>query len=558
MLINKRHGAPLELPTGTEGGPFGYFFPDAPSAPPGMTDALDALASAMVDHADVDDGNSDVPAAYTYFGQFIDHDVTANTDRETDFSSVEGEEIIPAHRSDVTAAVRNLRTGRLELDSLYGDRTLPDPYVQRFAAMLRHPTLPAKMWLGTLEDQGFGRPPLPADPAADLLRLDRVIQDPHQQITPAEIRALPPSMREAFVRDDGSLRVQRAIIGDSRNDENLAVAQFHVGMLRFHNKVVDTIGDQGGPEATFTAAQTVVRWTYQWLVVNDYLPRMCGEAVVHDVLVTGAPLYSDFAQRMGSHGAHAPLPLEFSVAAFRFGHTLVRPSYDWSRLFGRPEGSAAPLAPRASFADLFRFTGNGGLPMAVENGVSTSRLPAQWPIEWARFVDENVETPDRFTRRFDTRLAPDLGDMFNEGGVQGDVLRVLARRNLRRGYRLNLPTAQDCIAGVQERVGVELPALGSDVLTSGDTGVIVAGGGLLSRTPLWFYVLKEAEAQENGLRLGPLGARLVAETLIGLIQTDPCSYWNAPGSDSGRWQPVDGPTGELAVLADLLRFAELI
>lgn len=554
MLINKSHGSPIEQSGDRDGGPFDYFFPSAPDAIPGKTEALDALAAIMVDNAEVDDGNSKVPAAYTYFGQFIDHDVTANTDRETLFSSVDGQDIKPAKRAEVAKKVQNLRTGALELDSLYGDRAPADPSVRRLVEMLRHPTLRAKMRLGSLEDQGLGRPPLPEDPAADLLRLGRLLEEPHQQITAAEVRAFPAPLRDAFVNEDGSLRLQRAIIGDSRNDENLAVAQFHVAMLRTHNKMVDAIGNKGGDSKTFEAARRYVRWTYQWLVVNDYLPRVCGEAVVREVLEKGAPLYRAFARRVGGTGANAPMPLEFSVAAFRFGHTMVRPSYDWSRFFGRPEGGARQLKPRASFADLFRFTGNGDAPLAVPGRSSALRLPSHWPVEWGRLLDETGPT-DRFARRFDTRLAPDLGDMFNEGGMEGDVLRMLARRNLRRGYRLNLPSGQACVSGVHERIGVEIPALDSDALLQGAAGDVIRDSDFLFNTPLWFYLLKEAETLGQGLTLGPLGARLVAETLIGLILADKSSYWFSMHGEAGSWRPIDSPAGDVRTLADLFHFA---
>ncbi|MEL6126225.1 MAG: hypothetical protein AAFR57_07515 [Pseudomonadota bacterium] len=255
MLLTKRHGMPAVVPappraTGSGGlpseGRFGYFFPDAAGLGPGKTTALDRLAEAMVDQDQPDSGNSGIPPVFTYLGQFIDHDLTANTDRETDFSSVLGDEITPAPRSDVTAMVANLRQGTFDLDSLYGGLPSMNPEVERFRRMLRHPLLPAKMWIGTVVPDAIGTVPLPEDPATDLLRLDRVIRAPHQQITEAEILALPTELRDVFVHTDGTLRKARAIIGDGRNDENLVVAQFHLAMLRFHNKVVDHIGDQGG------------------------------------------------------------------------------------------------------------------------------------------------------------------------------------------------------------------------------------------------------------------------------------------------------------------------
>lgn len=559
MIITKRHGTPAIRAIGSQlsarhTATFGYFFPKAPVLDPGKTAALDALAEAMSDQQIPDAGNAGVPPAYTYFGQFIDHDLTANTDRETDFSSVVAEEIVPAPRSDVTINVQNLRQGSFDLDSMYGGLPDMDDTEQRFASMLRHPVWRDKMWVGTVEPSAIGDVPLPMDPGKDLLRLERIIRAPNQQITKDEVRALPSPQRDAFVNADGSLRKARAIIGDGRNDENLVVAQLHLAMLRFHNKVVDHIGDQGGQETTFERARQIVRWVYQWLVINDYLIRICGEDVVREVVDQHSPLYAGFADQMRTTPPFAPMPLEFSVAAFRFGHTMVRAEYDWSRHFGRAVESVVPQLDRSPFELLFAFTGGAHDPMLG----SSDRLPGHWPVEWDRFTDESGTHADRAARSFDTQLVPPLFDMVNESDTPGSVLRDLARRNLRRGYRLNIPNAQDAIAGIYASTGTTISGLSADALVSGPTGDAVQAGGFAARTPLWFYILKEAEITQNGQRLGPLGARLVAETLVGLIQKDPNSYWNVPGRTPGHWHPGDEGLSGVVSLAGLLRFAGVL
>lgn len=563
MLMTARHGRPLETRnqktrSATGSGPFGYFFPDADSWSEGETGKLDTLASAMVDQATAAQNNSRIAPVFTYLGQFIDHDITANTDRDTDFSDVRPEVIEPAQRSEVVSQVMNLRAGSLRLDSLYGALPGMDSNEARFAAMLRHPVHKAKMWIGTLQETAFGRVPLPDDPAADLLRLDRVIAAPHQQITEAEIRALPAPLRDSFVNEDGTLRVQRAIIGDGRNDENLAVAQLHLAFLRFHNVIVDALGASGTVEHTFAAAQQQVQWIYQWLIINEYLPTICGQDVTDDVLADGAPLYAHFAGRMGAIGDFAPMPLEFSVSAFRFGHTMVREAYDWSEKFGRGPGA---LKPRASFKDLFDFTGGAINPMPEPGGGNAARLPSQWGIDWSRFVDV-APHPDRSARLLDAQISPQLFDMENEdpNGLHA-VLRSLSRRNLRRGYRLDIPSGQSCVAGVQALIGKSLPAMTSAQLLEGATGQAVKAGNYHERTPLWFYVLKEAEQLCGGERLGPLGARLVAETLAGLVLNDTTSYWHQTGSDGGRWHPRDGvrPKGQAVTsIAELFRAAGVL
>ena len=394
--------------------------------------------------------------------------------------------------------------------------------------------------------------PLPDDIATDLLRVDRLLREPNHVLTEDELRALPEPLRGLFVNEDNSIRRQRAIIGDSRNDENLIIAQLHLAFARFHNQVVDeahhhlpSVTDRN---AVFAWAREAVTWHYQWLVLTSYLPTVCDPATVQSVLNDGAPLYRAFLDRVGQPGpALMPLPLEFSVGAFRFGHSMVRASYDWSRFFGRPEGPMQPFGDRASFELLFAFTGGARNPMPLPDGSNAPRLPSHWGVEWNRLALP-VSKPylDRAAQKIDTKLALPLSEMVNEGA--SDVLKHLARRNLRRGHRLNLPTAQSCIEAMNKLCGVGIPVMSAEQLTEGATGDAVCAGGFAEDTPLWFYVLKEAEVLGRGAHLGPLGSRIVAETLAGLTIHDPTSFWNQFGSGpDGRWSPVDGakPDGHL-------------
>lgn len=244
-----------------------------------------------------------------------------------------------------------------------------------------------------------------------------------------------------------------------------------------------------------------------------------------------------------------PLPLEFSVAAFRFGHTTARDAYDWNEFFGRPFG--APLTDGATFQQLFSFTGGAATPMPVPNLGSAESLPSHWPIDWARFVfDVTEEMPDRSARKIDSKLALPLRNMINEAPGAHMVLRHLARRNLRRGHRLNVPSAQGCIAALREQHGISVRKLSEAQLLSGETNAAVAAGNFHKNTPLWFYILKEAEVLCGGESLGPLGTRLVADTLVGLVKHDPDSFWNsAPGGR--RWIPSVGVRPSGVVVEDM-------
>ncbi len=524
------------------GGPFAYLFPDAPgpSHDGSAVQRLGALAAAMIEQgSQPTEGRLDsgIPPVFTYLGQFIDHDITANTDREVASSKIDGD-IAPLPRDQVRSEVRNLRNGSLGLDSLYGGGPAQDPFSRKIEGLMRHPSLRAKMRLGTATDVG-DRPPLPADPAVDVLRLGRLIAE--GSVTKAELRALPPELAAGFLDAAGEPLTKKAIVGDGRNDENLVVAQLQVAFLRLHNKIADWLagraGAPSGADALFERARELTRWHYQWLVVNVFLPKVCDPAVVARVVQEEAPLYRAFFERnAGPHPERMPMPLEFSVAAYRYGHSMVRAEYDYNRNFGRGFGRPGTTLPSAPFDLLFLFTGRGDAPLA-----GSERLPTNWIIEWERFVDEAPGHPDRAARRIDTLLAPPLDAMINE---EPGVFKRLAERNLRRGHRLNLPTAQGILAALNGAGGPyakgAVEPLTEGELTSGATGPAVGEGGFVEETPLWFYVLKEAEIRGHGEHLGPLGSLIVADTLVGLVACDPSSYWHQAGSDHGRWQARDG------------------
>lgn len=542
-------------------GPFRYLFRDAPEAPhgPDTTAALDRLADTMVEAPAPANHPSSIAPVMTYLGQFIDHDVTANTDREVGLSRIDVDDVEPAARALVESGLGNIREGALNLDSVYGGAVLQGEFARKLSDAMRFPFDRSKLWAGTVVDTGNGSIPIPTDPARDLLRLDRLLKGNGSPISEDDIRDLPESLREMFVNADGSLRVQRAIIGDPRNDENLVVAQLHLAFIRMHNSIVDTAHLHGGPaggdaDALFDWARRELTSIYQWLVVHAYLPAVCDPGVVDAVIAQQAPLYRRlFADPDPALTAgRLPLPLEFSVAAFRFGHSMVRASYDWSRLFGRGIQGSTPLLDRAPFELLFAFTGGAATPMPLADGSgSAPRLPAHWPVEWERLVGPaDPAALDRSARPIDTLLAPPLADLANEddGDVTVGVMRHLARRNLRRGHRLNLPSAQACLAGIEARTGDVLPRLTVEQLKSGAGAQALEDGGFVTDTPLWFYVLKEAEVLGVGGRLGPLGSRLIAETLVGLLVHDPDSVWHRPGSGTdGRWHPRDGarPRGQI-------------
>lgn len=518
----------------TSGGAFRYFFPNASAFPVSntMLDALDALGDSMFNAGSTSPPVA-LPPILTYFGQFIDHDITANTDRPVaNVSEIDGT-FQPEDRADVIAGVDNLRDGSLGLDSLYGDSVGQDAFSAKLAGLMRHPTFPNKMRLAIPAPSPGGPITPPADNATDLLRLGFLLEK--GLLTVPELNALPPAQRSVFIDSSGNPINQRAVLGDFRNDENLLIAQLQVAFLRFHNRLADI-------SSGFDEARKLTRYHYQWLVAHEYLPSLCDRSVVDELIATGSPLYGAFYDaNVPALAPKMPMPLEFSVAGFRFGHTMVRGGYDHNQVFGRPVPGKTNFQPFARFDQLFAFTGDGRM-----SGQSDRQLPDNWVIDWSRFV--NAENPFRSSKGIDTLLDKPLDNMVNQ---PAGIFKHLAKRNLRRGYRLNLPSAQECIAGINASGHFRpIAALDAPTIMQGRT---IAGADFGTSTPLWFYILREAETLGSG-HLGPLGSHIVAGTLLGLIIKDESSYWNDTSSGH-RWSPsIFRPGAPIDSLKAMLRF----
>jgi hypothetical protein len=467
-------------------------------------------------------GDADIPAVYTYFGQFVDHDITLET-ASASLQALLDPNLAPLALNDIRATIRNLRTATLDLDSVYG---LPAP---------RDPVQGAKMQVGKVSALGGTQKPLLRPPGKgddnDLPREGRSTVDSHDRA---------------------------ALIGDPRNDENTIVAQLHVAFLKAHNALVD----QG---RTFRQAQRLLRQHYQHLVMHDFLKRVADPQIVDAILQGGNRVYDALAEPFF-------LPLEFSVAAYRFGHSMVRGAYDFNLNFNR---SGEPGTTPATLADLFTFTAmSGQLGGGVVSAQGTDTLPENWIIEWHNIVDTGG--PFNKARRIDTKLVEPLFHLTNFQGVEelGDGAR-LAVRNLLRGYLLRMPTGQ-AVAGALELeplTPAEIEAVAAAV--QAPTGQeqqldVLRAAGFLERTPLWYYILAEAAARGGGQRLGPVGSTIVAEVLIGLVRRSSDSILRVttqrqpmtkgeidyPGQ---YWRPsLPGAYPGTFVLSDLLKFAGVL
>jgi hypothetical protein len=471
---------------------FGYMTPaavrTATKLPFNLTtqNLMSQLGTAMGTPAADTGADAALPAGFTYFGQFVDHDITLDTASKLDAAT------------DATT-IHNMRTPSLELDSLYGRGPALDAYLYNFPPTSEPPTA-IRFQLGSNRQTGPGGPGGPGGAGGMAAQTDFDV--------PRVINPL-----------NGSLSTNTAIIGDPRNDENLIVSQFHHAMLKFHNEVVDSLVAVNFPQDIFAEAKRIVTHHYQWAVVHDFLTRVCGPAAVTNALGSvSAAVGSGFS-----------MPVEFAVGAYRFGHSLIRNRY-WL--------SAAQI--NASLADVFAFIRNPNIPVM-----------SNWTVDMNAFFETGIPVAVfNRTRKIDTALAAGLSSLPGESGMMAQ----LATRNLRRGLALGLPSGQ----GVAGHFGI--PALTPAQMTGGlpadqAAALNASGGLLLGKTPLWYYCLREAAVLEGGERLGPVGARIVAETFVRMLKRDPNSYLNASPAFTPFLPTLPStPAGQFTV-ADLVHFA---
>jgi hypothetical protein len=444
---------------------------------------LGKLATAMTTGAGQPNAGATVPAGFTYLGQFIDHDLTM--DRTP---TLTGAPIPPGSLDQGTSP-------SLDLDSLYR--------------------------LG------------PTDPVdREFFQADRV----HLKIGATAAVPGPGTNTDKAGFDLPRKPDRSPVIPDGRNDENLAVAQTHLAFIRYHNRVVDVLAPTTPANVLFTTARRTVTMHYQWMVRSDYLPRIVDPAIVDDVFTNGRKIFE-----VGASQSSVPtMPIEFSVAAFRLGHSMVRDQYGWNRVF-----------PNASMAQLFQFSSSG-------NMAGLPRLPTNWIADFRRIYNLGTgftPPPGQFNRakRIDTLLVDPLATLPGFPAGQNN----LALRNLLRANRVRLASGQQMVTRLKPKVAVT--ALTAAQILSGDgNGVIVAGPtftqaertALTTRTPLWFYILREAEL--NNGRLTGVGGRIVAETFHRAIEGSEHSIVRTP---TFRPDARLGAVGNRFRMRELVRFA---
>ncbi len=315
-----------------------------------------------------------------------------------------------------------------------------------------------------------------------------------------------------------------ALLGDPRNDENVMIAGLHAGHVLFYNRVLADLGNfslRNFPSARgadlshsylrYLVAREITLWHYQWLLVNEHLPQIAGQAVVSDVLARGNRFYRPPA-------GDAFLPIEFGAAAYRFGHSMVRPSYRANFTSGTGD-SASPTAD--PFFGLVFDASLAGFsePPSYDRDDLLGGYPApRRYVGWQTFFDLG-DGQVKNNKKIDTTISSVMFTLPVPAIAPHTQTSptVLPQRNLLRQLTWGLPSGQDVAR-----------AMGADPLTAADLADI---GGVhppfATSTPLWYYILAEARAAAGGLNLGPVGGRIVTETLIGLLRADPASYLNA-------------------------------
>jgi hypothetical protein len=454
---------------------FGYMFPDLLNDNNNFLDfnqinidLLTKLGNLLGDKRDNASTDSTIPAGYTYLGQFIDHDITLDP-----FSNID--------QLQDPRLLKNFRSPFLDLDSVYGRGPAIDPFLYDHRSGNEF-----KLLLGTNTPTGPGGP---------------------DGFNPTDFD-LPRTTDNT------------AIIGDPRNNENLMVSQLHHSILKFHNAVVDKLNNEGFAGDIFEEARSLVTHHYQWIVLHDFLKTLAGNTVVDDVLNNGLILFT----------GKFIMPVEFSVASYRFAHSMIRNNYSVNNNF-----------QNASLQEVFLFVRGAQLPVF-----------SNWAVDFNRFFpNPNSSKSTNFAKKIDTNLAKGLEDLFDASGI----MKILAIRNLLRGLALKVPTGQ----AVAQAMGVT-PLSPNQLITHTqfDELTILKSENslLLQKTPLWYYILKEAEVTESGNQLGEVGGRIVIETFIRMLQENPKSILN--NSFTPSIPQSDGSVGLDFKMADLLDFAGVL
>ena len=475
---------------------WGVAMSDTPGAPipPDEAARIAALlggAGGLMDGGlEANDCASCLPAGYTFFAQFVDHDVTLDVT-----TSLHGNDLRGGGDDHPVKKLPNLRSASLDLDCVYGFGPEASPYLY--------------------STDGTG----------------------------VMLTGNPENHDDLARNHEG-----RALIGDPRNDENIFVSQMQLMFVRFHNRLM--------AGRSFEEAQRQARFHYQYVVWNDFLKKVCDPDVfnyLNSALLEAATKKNagqmdyDPKQlfRLVDDCGRPLMPVEFSVAGYRFGHVTVRSNY--------------PVNRHMPVIELFdeRFSTLGFSP-----------VPTDLVVDWHYLLPIDSDIAPVMTKAFNHELVDELIRMPNPivGKRATDHERSLAFRNLLRGYVLGLPSGQN-MADAMASLGV--PVDPAQDLKFGEIGGWenideLTRTKLQEHTPLFFYLMREAGVCGDGKHLGPLGSAIVLRT-FGSMLLNCRSYLTEAGllteEEAKRcgghvaWQPLPEIKGDGDLeLADIARY----
>jgi hypothetical protein len=270
-----------------------------------------------------------------------------------------------------------------------------------------------------------------------------------------------------------------AIIGDPRNDSHVLVSQMHLAFIKAHNRFADEARERGLQDReVFETAARELRWHYQRVLLDEFLPSLVGQPLVKEILAEGS--------RWFRPADDVFIPVEFADAAYRYGHCQIRQQYQLNRETG----------PVPVFPDLLGFR----------------PVQRQHLVEWDLLFDAPGVSSAQRAKKIDGRLPHCLVQLPVAITGESDVAEYhsLAARDLQRGQGVGLPSGE----AVARHMGIS-------PLTADEVGLRAAGWR--GETPLWYYILREADVTAAGDRLGPVGGRIVAEVIVTLLDRDPSS-----------------------------------
>ncbi|MBJ3774707.1 peroxidase family protein [Acuticoccus mangrovi] len=578
---NPQYPSPEAFQRAGEGaniGGFGRLFPvRAPDTPGGLLPHpsprydLQRLGERMTVE-ETGEAPSNMPAGYVFLGQFIDHDIT--------FDTVTGFDKIAA-----TGDIENARTADLDLDCVYGGGPERTPYLYdgpylRVGAITVQAGDPARERHDVLRASPPGKPTaVIGDPRNDENFIVSQVQQAfiayHNRMVDRVLEGEAEAAREVVRRYQaaGGGVGREAHVGARAAGEGASLSQI-VAAARARGGaeaagpggtidrafVLQIAEESGRVGEILELARELTIHHYHRVIAEDFIPRIIGIARTRDILENGRDFYFPNGFRTADGTVTEPfIPLEFAAAAYRFGHSQVP---GLMRLRGGRSD--------AVLAELFSADKAGQSPNFLKpDGFTPTRLDiGSLAIDWNLFIPihGNPGLVQR-ARRLDTTLADPLAHLHRVGVVGPGGLGNLASRNLTRGLTYQLPSGQALAAVILQRLA-ERGVLDKVYPSDGADGVedyILPADAVtretlaLGVTPLWYYILQEANAfgasydanvpgaeslaqdpgaamalpaavslsrsaQEarvrhtTGATLGPVGGTLVGEVLLGLVE----------------------------------------